>query len=583
MHTTIPGLFVGFVDRNPEAVAVRWHDGTTWQSMTRSESLTEVSRLTRTLHDELGVTTGTPIAILSDTRREWAAIDMAAQCLRAIVVGIYPTLRPEQVEYQLAHSEAKICVVENAAQAAKVLACRDRLPNLEHLISIDPTEGIPSIHDFGGVPDVPWLRERAAEAQPDDVATYIYTSGTTGDPKGAVLTHHNFVATAHASKDIGGLEPGEHALIFLPLAHSFQRFTSYRGFLEEGVGWYVPSINQLPWAIQEARPHVLATVPRMLEKIKAKADAAVHSRGGFPAKMYTWAFKVGRRRAELEVAGRPIPAMLRLQDRIAERVFQRVRERLGGNLRLLVSGGAALNPEVSWWFMAMRVTVLEGWGLTETSAPATANAPGYIRVGTVGRAIDGIELRLDDDGEVLVRGAGVFKGYYKDEAATAATFDGDWFRTGDIGEIDAEGYLKIVDRKKEILVTAGGKNIPPVNIENRIERSPYVEKAIAIGDGRPYIAALLVPDTEALDSLAEKYGWPTEDLATRVDRPEVKELFDTAVKDANETLARYEQVKRFDVLPREFTPESGELTATMKLKRRVIRERYAPEIASLYA
>jgi long-chain acyl-CoA synthetase len=584
MDQTIPRLLLARADATPEATAYWWKEADEWRSRRWRDSFAQVAQAARALAD-LGVERGSPVAILSETRPEWAALDLATLSLRGITVGVYPSLTAEQVAFQLAHSEARIVFVENAAQAAKIAAVRSELPQLRHVIAITPVPGLPSLEELRPAGDhTAWLRQRALEALPDDVATYIYTSGTTGNPKAAVLTHRNFWEVAHASRAVAKVRPGDRSVVFLPLAHSLQRFTVYRGLLEQIEGVYAESIDKLPEALVFARATILASVPRMLEKIREKADAQAASRGGVAKRIYDWAFRVGAARAATLETGAPLDAWTGLQLRLADRlVFSKVKAKLGGELRVIVSGGAALDPHVARWYLAMGIPVLEGWGLTETSAPATANREDRFKVGTIGPPLPGVEVRVDADGELLVRGPGVFQGYLKDPEATAAAFTDGWFRTGDIGTIDADGFVRITDRKKEILVTAGGKNIPPVNLEKRLERSRYVSQAVVIGDARPYLTALLAPEPEALAAFARERGWPDEPLAARLARPEVRALYDAGVAEANASVAKFEQIKKYALLDSPFTVESGELTPTLKLKRRVIAERRKAEIEALYA
>jgi long-chain acyl-CoA synthetase len=457
------------------------------------------------------------------------------------------------------------------------------LPGLVHILTIDRVSGLPSALEVAADPDIAAFRARCAEVEPSDIATYIYTSGTTGDPKAAILTHHNFWSVAHATLGLARIEPGDRSIVFLPLAHSLQRFAMYRGLLEVVSGVYAESIEKVTDALLFGRPTLLATVPRMLEKIRDRMLATVRARGGTAERVFEWAMGVGRKRALALESKQPLSRFTRLQLRLADRlVFEKIRARMGGELRVLISGGAALDPEVARFYLAMGIRVLEGWGLTETSAPATANTEEDFRLGSVGKPLPGVDVRRDADGELLVRGPGVFVGYLKDPAATAAALQDGWFRTGDIGTIDADGFVRITDRKKEILVTAGGKNIPPVNIEKRLERSPFVSQAVAIGDRRPYLVALLVPDAEAVSAYARDHGLPDEPLAASVRRPQIDSLIQTAVAEANRELASFESIKRFAVLGAPFSVETGEITPTLKLKRRIIEEKYRVDIERLY-
>ena len=581
MKETIPAMMFARAARDDGRPAHFWKEGDQWHGETWSQGLVEIAGVAALL-EAYGVGKGVPVAILANTRKEWAGADMATLCLGGITVGIYPTLTAEQVRYQLHHSEARVLILEDAEQAEKIEAIRGDLPHLKHVLSIDPTEGMPSWKSLVKAGDVAWLRSRADEVDADDIATYIYTSGTTGDPKGAILTHGNFHRVAHSCKDIPRMEAGDRALIFLPLAHALQRFGSYRGLLNDVVGYYAEGIHKVPEGLMISRPNVLASVPRMLEKIHAKAEAGAAEKGGIAHKIYKWSLGVGLQKFECEARKEPVPWWIRVQMRLAGRIHQKIRDRLGGEIRVMVSGGAALNPTVHRWFGAIGVTILEGYGLTETSAAVTANREGDFRIGTVGKPVPGVDVKIAEDGEILVKSPGIFAGYYKNPEATEAAFVDGWFRTGDIGAFDEDGFLKITDRKKEIIITAGGKNIPPVNIEKRIERSPYVAQAVAVGEGRPYLVALLVPDEEALEAFARQVGLPQEPLEKRIHRPETAALFQAAVENANAELARFESVKKFATLPVLFSVESGELTPTLKLKRRVVSEKFGHVIEQLY-
>ncbi len=553
---------------------------TEWGQTTYRQIEAHVGALAQRL-ESLGVKRGTPVAILAQTSARWSATDLALQCLGAITVGIYPTLLPEQVHYQLEHSEAELLILEDADQHTRIHHFLEELPALRHTLSLYPGASVAQLTPAH--PEPGFVDKCVARVQPSDVATYIYTSGTTGNPKAVVLTHANFVSIIEASKEVAPIQPGDRSVVFLPLAHVLQRFASYRGLTEDMVGFYAPSIETLPETIAIARPHMLATVPRMLEKIRAKIEARATAKSPRARQVLDWAITVGHQWQILRRAGQPPSLKLRVQHRLANRlVFQKVRDGLGGHLRLFVSGGAALSPNVAEWFEAIGISVREGWGLSETSAPATGNRLDDFRFGTVGKPLRGTEIELADDGEVLVRGPGVFREYLKDPEATKAAFTPEgFFRTGDIGQFDADGFLRIVDRKKEIIVTAGGKNIPPVNIEQRIEGG-LVGHAVVIGNERPFLTALIAPDPDVLAAEASIQGW-AGGYAEWAARPEVQQAISEKVQAANAQLARFETVKRFEILSAPLTVQTGELTPTMKLKRRVIAEQYADRIAALYA
>ncbi len=584
MSTTVPALVLARqAQPDPDdRITLYWEGDDGWHGLTKGQSFDDLRDLAGALH-RLGCGPGERLGIVSATRREWMALDLANLCLGGVTVGVYPNLLAEQIRYQLEHAEVTVVVVEDSAQAAKIASIRDRLPLLREVVSIDPVEGLPTLTSLREPTDVAWFTERCDAVRPEDLATIIYTSGTTGPPKGAMLTHENFCEVAHATREAVPMEPGDRSLVFLPLAHSLQRFTIYRGLMEDTTAYFPRSLERLPEALVHARPTVLASVPRMLEKIHDKAHATVAEKPPVARRVFDWAFRVGRARAHAVERDEPIRWTVACQWWLADRlVFRKIRARLGGAIRFIVSGGAALNPEVARWYLAMGVLVLEGWGLTETSAPATACRPDRWRFGTVGVPLPGVRVRVAEDGELLIQSPGTFLGYYRDDEATAAAMSGTWFRTGDLGSIDDDGFVRITDRKKEILVTAGGKNIAPVNLEQLLERSPLVDKAVAVGHGRKYLAALLVPDLEVLEALATRHGWPEEPLEARLARPEVVAGLRQAVDGANRELARFEQIKRFTTLPVAFGVETGELTPTLKLKRRVVEERWAPAISALY-
>jgi long-chain acyl-CoA synthetase len=593
---TIPALFLERVTQTPDFIAawaqtpdpedqffldeaaleVDGPDG--WTPATYGQMHRQVAGLAKRL-ESLGVARGVPVAILANTSERWAVLDLAIQCLGGITVGIYPTLLPEQVRYQLEHSEATLLIVGCEAQFARCQPFIDELMDLQHVVSLTPAASVPQITPAR--PDLEWLSARIERVRAEDVSTYIYTSGTTGNPKAVVLNHHNFTSIIEATRTRIPLHSGERSIVFLPLAHVLQRFTQYRGLRDEAVGWFSPSIDALAETIRVSQPHVMATVPRMLEKIRAKIESQAGQRSPTALSILRWAIGVGRTVNEKQWNGDHVGLRLVAQHRLADRlVFSKVRAGLGGHLRLLISGGAALDPALATWFEATGIAVREGWGLSETTAPATANGIDDFRFGTVGKALDGTEVSLADDGELLIRGPGVFQGYLKDEDATSAAFTEDGcFRTGDLGIIE-DGFIKIVGRKKEIIITAGGKNVAPVPIEHILEGG-FIGQAVVVGDDRPYLVALLAPEPEILEVYARERGWSGE-LADWTLQPEFLAHVESLVQAANATLARFETVKKWHMLSEPLTEENNMLTPTLKLKRRVINGRFQQEIDALY-
>lgn len=553
---TLASMLLDKFTRHGGAVSTHVQEGGIWRSATWGEVEARVASTAEALAT-LGVGTGERVAILGNPHPRWLECDFATLCLGGVTVGIYPTLTAEAVRYQLAHSGARLLVVESAAKLEELR------PALEGLPIVARTWDFPHREV-----DREAFRARARLVKPEDACAIFYTSGTTGEPKGAVVTHGAMAAVCRATQAGVHVMPGDRSLLFLPLAHSLQRMVAYRGILEEVTAYFVPSLDRVADALPVARPSVIATVPRMLEKIKAGIEAHVAKESATKQRIFRWALGVGVEASRHIERKEDLPGLLAAKLRIADRlVFRKVRTRLGGELRLFAVGGARLDPEVARFFHALGITVCEAWGLTETCAPATLNTPEDFRFGTVGKPLPGVTVKLAEDGEILVKGPGLFKEYWRDPVATAAAFTDDgFFRTGDIGVIE-DDYLKIVDRKKEILVTSGGKNIPPVNVEKRLEGG-VVGQAVVIGDGRPYLVALLAPDPEHAHGL---------------DAAALQAAGEARVREANAHLSPFEQVKQFAWLPKPLTPESGLLTPTLKLKRRVIAERYAEVIAELYA
>ena len=551
---TLPALFLARVQRSPDGVAMHARVGQAWGTITWREAERQVAAAFEHLVAE-GVGPGDRVAILGNPHPAWLNADLATLAAGAITVGIYPTLLPESVHYILQHAEARVLLVESEAELARLGAVNGRVAGVPARVWDAPTSRDGNVEG---------LRRAVAGVSPDQICTLIYTSGTTGDPKGAVITHAAMVAVCHASRLALPLEGQHRSIVYLPLAHSLQRMAAYRSFMDEIEAWWCADLAELPAVIALARPTVLVAVPRVLEKMQARIEGTVAGQPATVQRLFAWALAVARRRQDRGCA--PVGLRARVEERLAERlVLARVRQRLGG-LQFIGVGGAALNVETARFFQAIGVEVLEAWGLTETCAPATLNRPGKVRLGTVGTPLDGVELRLKPDGEVLVRGPGLYSGYWRDPVATAAAMEDGWFCTGDLGELDADGFLRIVDRKKELLVTAGGKNIAPVPIERKLERlpggAPGIGQAVVIGSERPFLVALLAPDPDCPLDDGEAFA------ATRVQA-------------VNAGLAPFERIKRWAWIP-PLTVENGLLTPTLKPKRRAVLAAHADVIARLY-
>ncbi|HEX9204027.1 MAG TPA: long-chain fatty acid--CoA ligase, partial [Vicinamibacteria bacterium] len=513
--------------------------------------------------------------------------------LGAADAPIYSTLTPAQVLYILNDSESKVLFVSNAAQAAKVAEVRSRATHLRHVIRMDqaPIEGTLQIDDVRArgrtalAKDEDAVRRRAAEVQPEELATLIYTSGTTGDPKGVMLTHSNLVSNVlAAARAVHGFGPDDVCLSFLPLCHSFERTAGYNFMLYVGATIaYAESVEKVPENMGEIRPTVMGSVPRLYEKMYARVNEKVANDPPFRRRIFRWALGVGRRMFRHQVERTPPGALQKLEFALADRlVFSKIKARTGGRLRVFVSGGAPLAREIAEFFGAAGLTICEGYGLTETSPVITCNRPDWIKPGTVGRPIDGVEVKIAADGEILARGPNIMKGYFKKPEATAEVIDKDgWFHTGDIGVLDEDGFLAITDRKKDILVTSGGKNIAPQPIESGIKTNKFFAEVVMIGNRRNFPAALVVPNFESLEKWARAKGLSgtREEL---VKKPEVVALYQKLVQELTPDLAQFEKIKKITLLAHDFTIEAGELTPTLKVKRRVVEEKYKSLIDAMY-
>ena len=547
----------------------------------------------------LGVAHGDRVAIVSDPRPEWVIADFAILTGGYVSVPIYPTLPAAQMRYILADSSVRVAVVADNEQAEKVISVWAELPNLIAVVVMDSdghgqkTEK--SILDFDVVQDRGHERlitgdgvgriykEYAKGIQSDALATIIYTSGTTGEPKGVMLSHGNVMSNINDVDAVVKFDFEDEALSFLPLSHAFER-TAVMLFLYKGLTvTFAESLDTIARDLQRVKPTVMTGVPRVFEKLYAKIHATVAEAPPLRQRLFHWAIGVGKATAQAQLARRKAPWFTTVQEPLADRlVLSKVRQRLGGRIRFLISGSAPLSVEVAEFLFAVGIPVLEGYGLTETAPVLTVNPEGRQKLGTVGTAIPQVTLRIADDGEILARGPNITSGYYRKQSETDEAIQNGWFHTGDIGFLDEEGYLTITDRKKELIVTAGGKNIAPNPIEASLKRSPLISEAMLVGDRRPYIVALLLPDLDALEVRVPAVGTEGTAIAELVKLPHVEQLFGDVVEAVNEQLPRHEQVKRWAILPAEFSIATGELTPTLKLKRRVVVERWSSVIDQLY-
>jgi long-chain acyl-CoA synthetase len=516
----------------------------------------------------LGIAKGDAVGILARTTLEWVLVDWALGSIGAVGVGIYPSLPSKDSAYILDHSDSVVMIVEDEEQRAKIEAERPNLPKLRHVLSFADLDDLRARgREYAGAhPDA--LAQAGAAVGEEDLFTYIYTSGTTGPPKACMITHRNYYSMVGAVDDVPNfIGPDDLILLYLPLAHNFGRCLHLlAGYVGCSIA-FCPDPLRVGELAAEVKPTVLPSVPRVYEKVHTAVQTSFAEATGIKRRLIGWSLRVGRRVSELKQAGRPVAAGLAAQHRVADKlVYSKVKSKLGGRLRLPISGGAPLAKEIAEFFHAIDILICEGYGQTECTTASNVNTPNRFRFGTVGPAIPRIEVRTAGDGEVLVRGPNVFAGYYKDEEATREVLDEEgWLHTGDVGFIE-DGFLTITDRKKDIIVTAGGKNVSPQNIENELKAARHVSQALVIGDRRPYLTALITLD---------------EAETSKVDG-DVRELIEEVVEEVNRDRASFEQIKRFAILPRDFSAEHDEVTPTMKLRRRVCAEHFAAEIEELY-
>jgi long-chain acyl-CoA synthetase len=542
---------------------------------------------------ELGISPGDRVAILSENRPEWAIADYACLTACCTDVPIYPTLPAKQVEHNLRDSGAVAVFVSTRAQLEKVSEARERLPRLKHIVSFDPEaagNGVLTLDAMyalgraargarGG-----W-RDDALRVRSDDLATLIYTSGTSGQMKGVMLTHGNITSNVTTCCTLFSFTENDECLSFLPLSHIFERMFGHYCMLHSGVLInYAESVDTVATDMQRWRPTLMASVPRLYEKIYGRVLDAVRSGSALKRIIFFWGKRVGEAVVERRLAHRRLSPMLRAQYALADRlVFSKLRARTGGRIRFFISGGAPLSADIARFFHAAGMPILEGYGLTETSPVIAVNTFERLRLGTVGVPIPGVEVKIAADGEIITRGPHVMTGYYEKPRETAEALDEEgWFHTGDIGALDAEGFLRITDRKKDIIVTAGGKNISPQPIETLARTNKFVSNAVMLGDRRPFPIMLIVPNFEVLAAWAGREGVPGTDGATLVGRPEVQAKMEEEIRTTLQDLAGFERPKKLLLLPRDFSIDGGELTPKLSVKRKVVEQRHAAAIEALY-
>jgi len=592
-YVTLPGMFFSRADHFAGADCLRYQQGGAYLPISWREVEARVLRLVGGL-SAAGIRPGDRVGLLAENRPEWAISDLAILASGAITVPLYPNATPKQMAFILNHAEVKLLFVSTAAQLAKAIEVFNTVPSLTQVVIFDPNNESPAHATALAQFADPHIHLRQADRKAaagaagrgaDDVASIIYTSGTTGEPKGVALTHRNFLANVEAGLGAVQVYDTDICLSFLPLSHVLERTIGFYLMLYAGVTIaYARAINTIAEDLLLARPSIMVSVPRLYEKIYARIWQKVEASNPVRRAIFSGGMAVAHRYLDMHLINAPVPKHVEIEYRVVERlVIDKLRERVGGRLRFAISGGAALNPTINRFFNAAGITILEGYGLTEASPVIAVNRLESNHIGTVGPPLPGIEVKIAADGEILTRSPCVMQGYYKDPQATAEVIDAEgWLATGDIGHLDEAGCLVITDRKKDMLVTSGGKNVAPQEIEGRICLDKFIEQAVVYGDGHNYLTAVIVPDMALMHSYAEIKSIDAPNDAALVDHPRVHDLLRRRIERQLADLARYQQIKRFAVRSEPFTIDAGELTPTLKIRRRIVYERYRDLFEGLY-
>ncbi len=597
LNQTVPGRFLEAVAQWGERVAMRKKEYGLWRDISWNEYHRNVKQVACALMS-MGLEKGDRAAIIGDNCPEWVYADMAIQCCGAAATGIYSTNAWPQVEYVVNNSEAKFLFVENEEQLDKWLHFKDQAPSLIKVIVWD-TEGLrqfkdPMVMTFDALleigqkaaaEDSQMFERRIAQIQPDDLSVLIYTSGTTGPPKGAMLTHRNCLWMGKAITSDNPMYGTDEIMSFLPLCHIFEQLFTVLGHITVGhVVNFIERPDTVTENMIEISPTVGHAVPRIWEKYYSAIMIKMADATWFKRLVFFNALKIGRQRARLKMDFKPVPLYLEILYKIAHfTVFRKLKERMGfDRIRIAYSGAAPIAPDILYFFQSIGVNLIEGYGQTEGTGVTTTSRPDRVKFGTVGVPLEGVEIKIAADGEILVKSPGVFKGYFKNPAATAETIVDGWLHSGDVGEIDEDGYLKITDRKKDIIVTAGGKNITPQYIENKLKASVYINDAVVIGDGRKYLTCLIMIDEDNVVKYAQDHKIQFSTYKDLTRHPEVNQLIQGEINTVNETLARVEQIKKFTILPKKLYEEDGEVTPTMKVKRKFVNEAFSDLIEAMY-
>lgn len=570
--------------KNPNGVCFRFIEEGKWSSLSWNGARERIMKIAGGLR-KLGMQKGDRVAILSKTRYEWTLADLGILAAGGVVVPIYESNIPEQVEFILNDSGAQIVFVENNVQYQKIVQTHKAIKTLEHVVYFDDVadghefENIGSLAElmeFGQAKGEEVYRQGLEELSSEHDASFVYTSGTTGNPKGAVLTHGNFLSEMAAGIKVFKFETHYESVIFLPLAHILARVVQYMQLSAGFIQAYAESIDKLMDNIATVKPHFMASVPRIFEKIHSRTLQGLEVASPAKKKIFNWAWGVGEARSKLVLAKKPVPFLLNLQYQIAFKlVFGKLHEKLGGRIKFFISGGAPLAQDVAKFFHVFGFIILEGYGLTETTGAITVNCGDDVTIGTVGLPIPDSEIKIAPDGEIIARGPMVFRGYYNNPEATLEAIDADgWFHTGDIGEFDADGHLKITDRKKDLIITAGGKNVAPQNIENLMKTDPYISQFVVHGDRRKFLSALVTLEQAEIEKYAKANNISYDKYDDLINNENIHQFVKDRIEEMNKRLAKYESIKKFAILPSDFSVESGELTPTLKIKRKIINQKY---------
>jgi len=590
---TIADMLPYTVASHGDRAAVRFKREGSWQEVTYAELDAIVTEIGLGLID-LGIEAGERVSILANTRPEWSYADIACTSAGTVVVPIYQTNSPEECHWVLSDSDACAVICEDETQLAKIAEIRDRLPNLRLVITMEPSDGpaakaldaltLDQVRERGRSRSADELAARRAAVKPADPFTFIYTSGTTGPPKGCVLTHGNYRSIIEMVSEVREITEEEIIYLYLPLAHSYALLVQLAAFsLGSTLAYFGGDTKAIVPELLEVRPTYLPSVPRVFEKIYTIAHGAIEAQPPEDQERSRKAIELGVKVRDMQIRGEEIPADLQQQfDEADEQLFKNVRAIFGGNVRHATSGAAPIAHEILEFFYACGIPVFEGYGMTETATAATVSTLENHRFGTVGRALPGVELRIADDGEILIKGPNIFAGYHNQASTSFGAVEDGWLHTGDLGSIDEDGYLSITGRKKDIIITAGGKNLTPANIENDLKQCRWISQAVMHGDARPYPVVLITLDEEEIPAYARENGL-AEDIPSLSQDPAIHELIQQEIDRANSKYAQVEQVKKFAILDHDLSQATGELTPTLKVKRNVVNEKYADIFDSLYA